>query len=386
LKDRLKKNSSQSSDEGDDELISAQREAQVKQLTQTVQSLQNQIEQKKEKIEKLHVQQSEHASKILALEQELAKRPTDEAFQNLKERCRVLESISFGSIDNNSDSLSTQSVEQLLSQKNKHLEDQITRTKRAAAEKEQQLKQLDGELTVLRKKTSEQQQLIEKLEEDLYHNNNNGSTAIAVAPTLSFDASSPASPTTPASSKSDTMLQIVSEQRNRFKKRTNELEEANQILQQKLDRQTSELNILQKDNVSLYEKIRYLQSYNSGSANNTSTYIPPSTYDTSTTATLRNTGYNRSSSNGDLEDPIGDKYKKLYEQKLDPFKQFHRDEKDQQYQKLSAAEKITFSMTRLMMSHKYSRLFVFFYFLALHLLVFLVSYKLAHIPVCRRQN
>jgi len=397
--------SNQQDNEAEDELVRAQREAQMKQLLLTIQNLQSSLDQKKERSEKLQKQVSESNMKILELEQLLLKRPTDEAYNQMKERARMLEELAFSSTTTDPDSISQKSVEQLLSEKNRYLEDQITKTKRLASESEQQLKISNEELNELRRKTAEQQELIQKLENDLASEqvvppspiatdsnaatmfNQDGQTSNSS--TASTSASAAAAPS--GKEQGSTMLQIVTEQRNRFKKRLHEVEEENQLLNEKLARVQNDLNILQKDNVSLYEKIRYLQSYNandsSSSSSSSSSVVSSSPVneekaDRSSRGSVQRNVNKSYNPNLDLEDPIGDKYKKLYEQKLDPFKQFHKNEKTSEYKKLTAPEKITFSMTRLMLSHKYSRLFVFFYLIALHLLVFAVSYRLSHQPLC----
>lgn len=55
-----------------------------------------------------------------------------------------------------------------------------------------------------------------------------------------------------------------------------------------------------------------------------------------------------------------------------------RRERAKRYKNLSAPEKITLSSSRLFLSNKYARTFVFFYSLALHLLVFSTLYHFAH--------
>ncbi len=415
--DLVEKSSSHHSDHDlEDELVRAQREAQMKQLQQSIQSLQSLLDAKKERNEQLQNQLSESNMKILQLEQALSKRPTDEAYNQMKERAIMLEQLAFSSTistggttsttatsndgDGNSNEPLQKSVEQLLSEKNRYLENQLTLLKRTSAQAEQELRSVKQELSELRSKCTGQEELIQKLENDLASEQVVVASGGATAPdSVDGDAnshshgsvvnsgaeSSGASGVAVQQQGATTMLQIVSEQRNRFKKRLQELEEENQSLNEKLSRVQSELNTLQKDNVSLYEKIRYLQSYqnvNQQQQTSSSSSLSSSTAVASSDDATGRRHHHHRHADLDLEDPIRDKYKKLYEQKLDPFKQFHKNEKTSEYKKLTAPEKITFSMTRLMLSHKYSRLFVFFYLIALHLLVFAVSYKLTHQPLC----
>ncbi len=59
------------------------------------------------------------------------------------------------------------------------------------------------------------------------------------------------------------MLQVVCNQRDRFKQRIAELEKENKELQHKMDTTNNEMKSLKNDNIKLYEKIKYLQSYGS---------------------------------------------------------------------------------------------------------------------------
>jgi hypothetical protein len=58
-------------------------------------------------------------------------------------------------------------------------------------------------------------------------------------------------------------------------------------------------------------------------------------------------------------------------------------EKQERYKGLNTAEKVTLHTGRFFLANKYSRTFIFFYALALHLLVFLTLYKLANTATLR---
>lgn len=53
-------------------------------------------------------------------------------------------------------------------------------------------------------------------------------------------------------------------------------------------------------------------------------------------------------------------------------------EKYRRYKELSAAEKVVLNSGRFFLSNKFSRIFLFFYSLLLHILVFATLYKIAH--------
>jgi len=121
----------------------------------------------------------------------------------------------------------------------------------------------------------------------------------------------------------------------------------------KLQATNTQLESLRTDNIKLYEKIKYLQSYG-----------------------------NRATSTIDLEarkdDVIEQKYSELYEESVNPFAVFNRKEKYRRYKELNPAEKVVLSSGRLLLSSRGSRLFIFFYSVMLHILVFATLYKIAH--------
>jgi homeobox protein cut-like len=125
---------------------------------------------------------------------------------------------------------------------------------------------------------------------------------------------------------------------------------------------------LQRDNLQLYEKIRYLQSYSGGGSSGSSS-----------------SGNGSGLSARHLEDGLGDmegRYKSLYEQQTNPFTQFSQAERARKYNELTTAEKITLNTTRALLSSKPGRTFAFFYVLGLHLLVFSTVLHWSHSEAC----
>jgi len=117
------------------------------------------------------------------------------------------------------------------------------------------------------------------------------------------------------------------------------------------------LESLRADNIKLYEKIKYLQSY--GILNKSRTTV------------------DLESNKGEV-DEVDMKYSKLYEDSVNPFVIFNRKEKYQRYKELNAAEKVILNSGRFLLSTKFTRTFLFFYSVLLHVLVFLTLYKLVH--------
>lgn len=102
------------------------------------------------------------------------------------------------------------------------------------------------------------------------------------------------------------MLEIVCGQRDRFKIRLTEMEQENDRTSKQLEIARTELNSLRQDNVKLYEKIRYLQSY---------------------TGSTRVIDVEKGKGHG-LGDDLEGKYGKLYEDTVvNPFAIFNRKER-----------------------------------------------------------
>ena len=159
------------------------------------------------------------------------------------------------------------------------------------------------------------------------------------------------------------ILPMVTAQRDRFKKRNSELEAELQKAYQNVSTLRSEVSALQKDNLDLYEKTRYVSSYNrAGAGSSASAYSSnpnPSTIqmtgDTSSGLTM-------------------DRYRSAYESNLSPFAAFRGRESARALKRMSVFERMVFRVTRLVLATRTSRNLFAVYCLALHLLVFLMLY------------
>ena len=100
------------------------------------------------------------------------------------------------------------------------------------------------------------------------------------------------------------MLQIVCSQRERYKQRLAELEEVERHRKEKDDTEQREIEKLRSDNLALYEKIKYLESYQSQAREGAGVF-----------------DYTRN--NRDIEASVGQvesQYRKQYEDSLNPFR------------------------------------------------------------------
>jgi len=169
-----------------------------------------------------------------------------------------------------------------------------------------------------------------------------------------FERSGSLSPSSPnETGEAAALLPIVQAQRERLRLRNEELETAGLEQQQQLSVLSRQVGDLQADNLKLYEKIRFLQACG---------------------------GVSRRS---EVVVPVENRYQESYEQKLDPFSNFSKQEKQRKYGQLSVFEKVILSLVRFIVSNKTARLVVFFYSVLLHGLVFAVLYKLALTESCR---
>jgi homeobox protein cut-like len=180
-----------------------------------------------------------------------------------------------------------------------------------------------------------------------------------------------------------TMLDIVAGQRDRFRARTLELETENQKMSERLEKVTTDKDALQTDNVRLYEKIRYLQSYaqsasaqrgvgGGGSSTRAADVAPASSAGSVVIGIDEDEG-----TGGFLN-----QYRSMYEEMVNPYTLFNRRERHKRISEMSAPERLTLRATQRAVSSKTSRLFVFAYMLCLHLLVFVVLVFVASPSTC----
>ncbi|XP_052324865.1 protein CASP-like [Oncorhynchus keta] len=134
----------------------------------------------------------------------------------------------------------------------------------------------------------------------------------------------------------------------------------------------SELDSLRADNIKLYEKIKFLQSYPGRSyPGRVSRFLQ--SYPGRVSRFLQSYPGRA----GGSDDTVTVRYSSQYEERLDPFASFSKRERQRRYLSLSPWDKVTLSLGRGILSNKMARTIAFFYTLFLHCLVFLVLYKTA---------
>jgi homeobox protein cut-like len=162
------------------------------------------------------------------------------------------------------------------------------------------------------------------------------------------------------------ILPMITAQRDRFKKRNTQLENELSECHHTVSSLRQEIASLQKDNLNLYEKTRYVSTYSragptSSSASAYATNPNPSTIQMS------------SSTSSGL---ALDRYRSAYESNISPFAAFRGRESARAYKRMSLPERIVFSITRMVLATRTSRNLFAGYCVALHVLVFFALYWL----------
>ncbi|RYG61351.1 hypothetical protein EON64_18630, partial [archaeon] len=140
------------------------------------------------------------------------------------------------------------------------------------------------------------------------------------------------------------MLQFVQTQRDRYKEKLTMAESQVLSLQQQLAAIQSKYTILESDNVQLYGRIKFLQSYkragrDDGGYNSYNGY----------SGGFAEEG--RVSESGEVEV----KYSLLYEQRMNPFSEFASFEKQRKLRELSVADRIVLNTTMAIVSNHTGR-------------------------------
>uniref|UniRef100_A0A2I3NEM8 Protein CASP n=1 Tax=Papio anubis TaxID=9555 RepID=A0A2I3NEM8_PAPAN len=337
----------------------AAKEREIAQLVEDVQRLQASLTKLREnsasQISQLEQQLSAKNSTLKQLEEKL-KGQAD--YEEVKKELNILKSMEFAPSEGAGTQDAAKPLEVLLMEKNRSLQSENAALRISNSDLSGRCAELQVRVTEAVATATEQRELIARLEQDLsiiqsiQRPDAEGATEhrlekipepIKEATALFYGPAAPASSALPEG-QVDSLLSIISSQRERFRARNQELEAENRLAQHTLQALQSELDSLRADNIKLFEKIKFLQSYPG-----------------------------RGSSSDDTEL----RYSSQYEERLDPFSSFSKRERQRKYLSLSPWDKATLSMGRLVLSNKMARTIGFFYTLFLHCLVFLVLYKLA---------
>ncbi|KAL1955070.1 hypothetical protein VTO42DRAFT_9059 [Malbranchea cinnamomea] len=346
------------------------------------------------------------SAKISAERDELrAKLEKQADYEDIRRELEVIKSIEFSTGDdedgdavesstvNDGQATKAGSLEQLLMSRNKKLSDELTILRVSHQDLQQQLQSLREELLKSNAELEKSRNLASNLENDLLlmQKETMSSSAMSVAGTYTSrhphsSRRGRASPTSSIISGFDNsggtvntmeairageavsggsgILPMVQAQRDRFKQKNAELEEELSKSYATIKSLRQEVASLQKDNLNLYEKTRYISTYNRGSSSSATPYgnKPGSTsiqIDTDT------------SSGGSLS-----RYQSAYEAKISPFAAFRGRESTRAYRRMSLPERLIFSITRMVLANRTSRNLFAAYCLALHILLLAMLYTM----------
>jgi homeobox protein cut-like len=317
-------------------------------------------------------------------------------YEEVKQELEVLKSIEFSTGDDDEAPHELEGVtskgdtlEKLLLARNKKLNDELTILRVSHQDLQRRLEDLQEELSRTNAELEKAQNLNEKLESDLENLQAEGANAFpsgaSVAGTYITRAQgrkggriSPTSSiisgidprTTPGDREpmggGSGILPMVTAQRDRFRKRNAQLEQELSDSHRATQQLRQEVAALQKDNLTLYEKTRYVSTYSRGGAT-TSSSSAYATNPNPTTVSIGGTG------NPGME---LDRYRKAYESNISPFAAFRGRESARAYRRMSLPERVVYSITRMVLASRTSRNLFAAYCVALHILVFFSLYWL----------
>ncbi|XP_042542443.1 protein CASP isoform X6 [Dipodomys spectabilis] len=335
----------------------AAKEREIAQLVDDVQRLQASLSKLREtsasQIAQLEQQLSAKNSTLKQLEEKL-KGQAD--YEEVKKELNILKSMEFAPSDGAGMQDAAKPLEVLLLEKSRALQSENAALRISNSDLSGRCAELQAHATEALATAAGQRELIARLEQDLstlqsiQRPDAEGAADQGLEKILEpikdtnlFYGASASAGTLPGGHV-DSLLSIICSQRERFRSRNQELETESRLAQHTINALQSELDSLRADNVKLFEKIKFLQSYPGRGAGS---------------------------------DDTEQRYSSQYEERLDPFSSFSKRERQRKYLSLSPWDKATLGMGRLVLSNKMARTIGFFYTLFLHCLVFLVLYKLA---------
>ncbi|KAM0558179.1 hypothetical protein ACHAPJ_004863 [Fusarium lateritium] len=319
-------------------------------------------------------------------------------YDDIKQELEVLKSIEFSTGDDDevrehleAKDAEGNSLEKLLLARNKKLGDELTVLRVSHNDLQSRLEDLQEDLSRTNADLERSQKLNQKLESDLESLQEEGANAFpsgaSVAGTYVTRTmgrkSGRISPTSSIISGMDPrmgggepgervygggsgMLPMVTAQRDRYKKKNGELEEELSNTHRTVSQLRQEVAALQKDNLNLYEKTRYVSTYNRGGGAATSSAYGANP--NPSTVSIGETG------NPGI---AMDRYRQAYESNISPFAAFRGRESARAYRRMSLPERAVYSLTRTVLASRTSRNLFAAYCVALHLLVFVSLYWLS---------
>lgn len=334
-------------------------------------TLTNEREQHINEIKKLNILLNEKEAALEEMKKELQAKPTEKLVDDLRKKVKILQAVGYNSIEAEDWEVATSGeemskMESLLLDKNRKMEHELTQLKVKISEKVTSLETAEGKITELTAKVNEQQKLIQKLEDDILKGYSSKDRKGSLFDAWDLSEAGGVELSENADQKhvsldqdQSSMLKVICNQRDRFRARLRETEEEVRQLKEKIGVLAADLEKTKADNVKLYGKIRYVQDYNLEKV------------------VSRGSKKHAEDLESGFASDVESKYKKIYEDDINPFAAFSKKERDQRYKELGFRDRITLSSGRFLLGNKYARAFAFFYTIGLHILVFTCLYRMS---------
>ena len=302
-------------------------------------------------------ERSSLAKQVTSLEMQVANAPSQGEVDKMRHELRILKRLEYNAVDldqidhhpevsGNDDDL-----ESILVAKLRKVETDLVRERREKSERMKECEELNQKLKSVQKSLDDAEKLIVSLENDLQLAVATPSTAASSTSATSSDvpygSTDPPNPNTlqtilnpdaplvvaevvptPTTSSAaaekahddHSVATIVMAQRDRLRARCDALEAERDSFKRELQVQVQTAESLKTDNTKMYEKVRYLQSFNAGGysksgGNGGSTY-------------MRGGSSRAGSSDRDLD---LEALEQRYEASVDPFRQFSRAERQRKF-------------------------------------------------------
>jgi len=362
-------------------------EAEVSELAHTANSLREELrineegaqEEKRSlqaSTDRLERDRNSLTAELSAVTTQLAAAPSQKYVDSIKRELRILKRLEYNAEDAERDPEMTgeedQDFESVLVSKLKRVESELVRERNQKVSLSSECDQLKRDLAEAEKSRNDADTIVTSLERDL-ERAIDVSTAASSTPSSSrklltipktsgddpavlqniLDPSSPAPstpappPSTPSTEKVNddhSVATIVMAQRDRLRSRCDALEAERDSFKRELQAQNQSSESLKMDNTKLYEKVRYLQTYQTRKG-------PTQDRDL------------------DLE-----ALEQRYEASVDPFRQFSRAERQRKMKEMSPMERVVYIVAKTVLGTKEMRTALFFYVCVMHLLVFFTTY------------
>ncbi|KAG7631716.1 CASP C-terminal [Arabidopsis suecica] len=311
-------------------------------------ALANERESHVAEIKKLNSLLNKKDTIIEEMKKELQERPSAKLVDDLRKKVKILQAVGYNSIEAEDwDAATTgeemSKMESLLLDKNRKMEHEVTQLKVQLSEKASLLEKAEAKGEELTAKVNEQQRLIQKLEDDILKGYGSKERKGALFDEWEFSEAGVAEQSepkpmdqkhVPSEQDQSSMLKVICSQRDRFRARLRETEEEIRRLKEKIGFLTDELEKTKADNVKLYGKIRYVQDYNHDKV-----------------VSRGSKKYVEDLESGFSSD-VESKYKKIYEDDINPFAAFSKKEREQRIKDLGIRDRITLSSGRFLLGNK----------------------------------